>query len=45
MHPNTDNYLGLPMLILSQTDYDLDVTADESGEQIESEVSAHAAIG
>ena len=28
-----------------QTDYDLDVTADESGEQIEREVSAHAAIG
>ena len=25
-----------------QTDYDLDVTADESGEKIEREVSAHA---
>lgn len=28
-----------------QTDYDLDVTADKSGEQIEREVSAHAGIG
>jgi addiction module HigA family antidote len=27
-----------------QTDYDLDVTADKSGEQIEREVSAHTAI-
>jgi antitoxin HigA-1 len=28
-----------------QTDYDLDVTADESGEQIEREVSAHTPAG
>ena len=28
-----------------QTDYDLDVAADESGERIESEVTSHAAVG